>query len=542
MRATAVSDTQTVAPAVTSLSAWTPFGERPFLVIWTATVIANIGSWMYNVASGWLMLDLNPSPLMVSMVQVANALPMFLFAVPAGALIDIVDRRQFLIVSESTITLMTAVFAALVWSKHISAASLLGLSFLIAVGSAFTAPAWQAVVGQLVPKAQLPVAVAANSVGINVSRAVGPALGGAVAVAFGIAAPFWITAFSNLAVIFALIWWHPPTKERNRLPAESFGSAFRTGVRHAQHNPALRSTLVRAVAFFFFASAYWALLPLVANEQIHGGAGLYGVLLGAIGAAAIATSFFLRRLRLALGANRLLAAASLTTGIATALFALAHNPVLGTIASIVAGGAWIAAVSSLNISAQVSLPDWVRGRGLAMYVAVMFGSLTVGSAAWGEIAGLTSASTALLLASLGTLTAIPATWNWKVQASATLDLTPSNHWPQIDAIHEGEPDRGPVLVTVEYCIDVAKARGFLQAMGEFAGERMRDGAYGWQIFEDPAAKGRYLEVFLTDTWSGHLRQHERVTHEDQTREQILRNFNVGDGPTVRHLIAVRSNE
>jgi hypothetical protein len=177
-----------------------------------------------------------------------------------------------------------------------------------------------------------------------------------------------------------------------------------------------------------------------------------------------------------------------------------------------------------------------------MYVAVMFGSLTVGSAAWGEIAGLTSASTALLLASLGTLTAIPATWNWKVQASATLDLTPSNHWPQIDAIHEGEPDRGPVLVTVEYCIDVAKARGFLQAMGEFAGERMRDGAYGWQIFEDPAAKGRYLEVFLTDTWSGHLRQHERVTHEDQTREQILRNFNVGDGPTVRHLIAVRSNE
>jgi predicted MFS family arabinose efflux permease len=533
-----VSKAPGVEPVPSVISAWAPFAERPFLVIWTATVIANIGSWMYNVASGWLMLSLDPSPLMVSMVQVANALPMFLFAVPAGALIDIVDRRRFLIVSESAITLLAAVFAALVWANRISTPSLLGLSFLIAVGSAFTAPAWQAVVGRLVPKAQLPVAVAANSVGINVSRAVGPALGGALTVALGIGAPFWVNAFSNVAVIFALIWWRPSRKEPSPLPAESFGSALRTGIRHALHNPNLQSTLVRAVAFFFFASAYWALLPLVANGQLHGGPALYGMLLGAIGAAAITSSFFLRWLRLTLGANALLAVASLATGVATSLFAVAHSPSVGIIASLIAGTAWIAAVSSLNISAQVSLPDWVRGRGLAMYVACMFGSLTLGSAVWGEVAALAGPPTGLLLAAVGTLVAIPLTWRWKVQGAAAVDLSPSHHWPILDVPPDIAPDRGPLLVTIEYCVEAANRDAFLRAMGAFADERKRDGAYDWQLFEDPAAKTRFLEIFFTDSLSDHLRQHERVTHADEALERIVQRFHSGEGPHVRHLIAI----
>lgn len=531
-------DARAATPLPTSFSAWAPFGEPPFLVIWTATVVANIGAWMYNVASGWLMLSLNASPLMVSMVQVANALPMFLFAIPAGALIDIVDRRRFLIAGESAITVVSAVFATLVWSHQISPPSLLGLSFLIAVGSAFTAPAWQALVSQLVPEAQLPVAVAANSVGINVSRAVGPALGGAVAVAFGIGAPFWVNAVSNLGVIFALIWWQSPRKPPSPLPPESFASSLRTGIRHARHNSYLRSTLVRATAFFFFASAYWALLPLVASAQLHGGPALYGVLLGAIGAAAITASFFLRRLRIAFGANWLLAAASLATGVATALFAVSRDPIIGVLASLVAGAAWISAVSSLNISAQVSLPDWVRGRGLAMYVAVMFGSLTAGSALWGEVAAVAGPASGLLLAAFGILISIPLTWRWKVQTAAAVDLTPSHHWPTLDLIRDVTPDRGSVLVTIEYCIDPANRVNFLRAVAVAADERTRDGAYDWRLFEDPAADGIFLESFVTDSWSGHLRQHDRVTKADQRLEQAVRQFQIGDDPRVRHLIEI----
>src|SRR5882762_3920723 len=168
-------------------SAWAPFRHHAFALIWTATVVSNVSGWMYNVASGWLMTSLDPDPFIVSMVQVANSLPMFLFAIPAGALVDIIDRRRFLIYGESTITIVSTAFAALVWLHLITPGSLLLFSFIVTVGSAMTAPAWQSVVAQLVPKPDLPSAVAANSVGINVSRALGPALGGVIVGALGIA-------------------------------------------------------------------------------------------------------------------------------------------------------------------------------------------------------------------------------------------------------------------------------------------------------------------------------------------------------------------
>ena len=208
----------TPAPAHAAASAWAPFRHRTFAVIWVATVVSNIGGWMYSVASGWLMTSLDADPLFVSLVQVANNLPMFLFAIPAGALVDIVDRRLFLIIGETAVTVTSAAFAVLVWLHLITPWSLLVFSFLVTVASAVTAPAWQAVVPQLVPKPELPSAIAANSVGINVSRAVGPALGGLMVVAFGIAAPFWVNAVSNVGVIAALIRWNPPKRSGPTLP------------------------------------------------------------------------------------------------------------------------------------------------------------------------------------------------------------------------------------------------------------------------------------------------------------------------------------
>src|SRR5580698_2116746 len=308
----AASQQHTAAPA------GTPFRHRAFAVIWIATVISNIGGWMYNVASGWLMTNLDPNAFIVSMVQVANSLPMFLFAIPAGALADIVNQRRFLIFGESAITITSIAFAALVWLHLITPVTLLVFSFVVTVGSAMTAPAWQSVVAKLVPKQDLPGAVAANSVGINVSRAIGPALGGIIVGALGIAAPFWVDAVSNIGVIAALIWWHAPKKSGSPLPPEPFGSAVRTGLRYARYNSFLSATLIRTIAFFVFGSAYWALLPLVARTQIVGGPALYGVLLGAIGAAAVGGAFVLRRFREKLGANALVAAATIGTALATA--------------------------------------------------------------------------------------------------------------------------------------------------------------------------------------------------------------------------------
>jgi MFS family permease len=518
------------------------FHYRIFAVIWTATVVSNIGTWMYNVASGWLMLSLNPDPFVVSMVQVANALPMFLFALPAGALVDIVDQRRFLIAGESAITITSTLFAALVWLHLIGPRSLLILSFIVAAGSAITAPAWQAVVTQLVPKAELGSAVAANSVGINVSRAVGPALGGMIVAALGLAAPFWLDAFSNIGVIAALIWWRPARKRIVQLPAESFGNALRTGIRHARHNAHLAATLVRTVGFFIFASAYWALLPLVARDQIAGGPAIYGVLLAAIGASAVVGALFLKRLKSRLGSDRLLAAATMATAVAMGSFAAAHVPVTAIVASLIAGASWIAAVSSLNVSAQVALPDWVRGRGLAMYVTMMFGALTIGSAIWGELAAIVGLRAALCTAAVGAIAAIPLTWRWKLQTGANVDFSPSMHWPEPITVHAVEPDRGPVLITIEYRIDPISRKSFLHALHRYSRERRRDGAYDWGIFEDAAIEGRFIETFYVDSWLEHLRQHQRVTKSDRVLEEAVRRFEIGGGPKTTHLLSARNGD
>ena len=500
-------------------------------------MVANIGAWMYSAASGWLMTSLSPDPFIVSLVQVATSLPMFLFALPAGALADIVDRRRFLMVAEGAYTLVSAVFAALVSLNMVTPANLLLFTFLIGAGSALTAPAWQAIVPQLVPRQALHAALAANSTGINVSRAVGPALGGLVTGRVGIAAPFWINAIGNLAVIGALFWWCPPNTRPRHLPAERFGSAIRVGFRHARSNWHLRATLIRAVSFFLFACAYWALLPLVVRSQIAGGPQLYGILLGAIGGGAVGGALMLPSLKARLGPDGLVAAGTLGTAAALVLYGLAHDAPTALIASLLAGMSWIAVLSVLNVSAQVALPEWVRGRGLAMFVTVFFGAVTLGSALWGQIATIAGLPIAHFIAAGCGLIAVPLTWRWKLQTGVEIDLSPSMHWPAPITAFDVEHERGPVLVTVEYRIDPVNSEPFLHAIDRLGHERRRDGAYAWGVFEDAAEPGRYLETFLVELWLEHLRQHERVTKADRVMQEGVERFHLNGEPRVTHFIA-----
>jgi MFS family permease len=526
--------------AAKALSPASAFHHPVFTVVWTATLISNVGSWMYSAASGWLMTSLNPDPLIVSLVQAASSAPVVLFALPAGAFADIFDKRKYLIVIEILTTAVSALYAAIVGLGLANSGNLLLFTFLIGSVWALSAPAWQAVVPQLVPKDDLPAAVAANSVGVNISRALGPALGGAVIIAMGIAAPFWINAVSNLAVVGALLWWRPQKAARTILPAERFGRAIGAGLRYARNSPPLRATLIRAAGFFLFASAYWALLPLVARERLASGPELYGVLLGAIGAGAVVGAFVMPQLKLKLGPDRLAALGLLGTAVTLALYGLARDPVTALVASVLAGISWIAVLATLTVSAQVSLPDWVRARGLALFTTVFFGCLTLGSAVWGELAKVLGLPAAHFLAAAGAVVAIPATWRWKLQAGTGVDLTPSMHWPAPIVAESIEQDRGPVLVTVEYRIRPQDRDAFLQTLEPLGKERRRDGAYRWGVFEDTAEPGRMVEIFLVESWMEHLRQHERVTNADRIVEDCVQRFQMSGGPKVTHFIAAES--
>jgi MFS family permease len=506
-------------------------------VVWLATVVSNIGGWMSSAASGWLMTSLDPDPLTVSLVQAATSLPMFLLALPAGALADIVDRRRLLIAVECSITAVGIVVAVLVGLGLVTPILLLALTFLANGCEALIAPAWQAIVPQLVSKSELNPAIAANGVGINISRAIGPALGGIVIGVAGMAAPFWADALSNLAVIAALVWWRSSQKAPPHFPAEKIRSAIRIGLRYGRNNSHLRATLVRAAGFFFFASAYWALLPLVARSQLAGGPELYGILLSAIGAGAIVGAICLSRMKLLLGPDLLVASGAAGTALALLLFGLAQDSAVALAASAIAGFCWIAVMSSLNISAQVALPEWVRGRGFALMVTVFFGAMTLGSAAWGEAAGLLGLPVTHFIAAAGAFAAIPLTWKWKLQTGSALDLTPSMHWLAPIVTGKVEAERGPVLVTVDYRIDPANRDPFLIALDRVGRERRRDGASSWGSFEDTAEAGRFVEFFLVDSWLEHLRQHERVTNADRHREEAVRRFQIGAAPKVTHFIA-----
>jgi len=517
---------------------WGVFGNLAFTVVLIASSASNVGFAMFDTSTNWLMTSLNPDPMMVSAVQVATTLPMFLLTLPAGALTDIIDARRLLIGAQLAVTAISVVFAAVVTLHLATPPVLLATTFCLGATGALAAPAWLVITPMLVPKQDLDSAIAINNASYNVSRAIGPAIGGLAIAAVSIALPFWCFCVGNLAVLAALLWWRAPLRAKETLPAERLFSAVRTGLRYARNNRDIDSTLIRAIAFFPFASAYWALLPLVARQQMHNGPEVYGILLGMIGVGSILGSLALNSLKARLGPDRLAALGTVGTILALALYGAARHPAIAGVASLVAGASWITMMTTLFVSAQVALPEWVRGRGLAIFLTVFFGAMTVGSAVWGKVASVEGLSTTLYVAAAGAAVGLILTLRWPLQGAAALDLTPSMHWRTPVFVHRVEDEEGPILLTVEYRIDPADAAAFLAVIHEIGLERKRDGAYAWGVFEDTRTRGRILETFLIQSLLELKHLRTRVTIADRMIEEQARAF-LKEPPKVTFLVSPR---
>ena len=426
-----------------------------FMVILIATSLSSVGLAMFDTGSAWMMTSLNPSPRLVSAVQVATTLPLFLLTLPAGALTDVVDPRRLLIVAQ---TARGRRFRSplRLWFRLGSRArlSLLATSFLMGMCGALAAPAWLLITALLVRRAELDSAIAIDTASYNVARAIGPAIAGYAIARFSIAVPFWCCCVGNLALLAALIWWRAPRRPKETLPAERLISAMTTGVRYVRYSREMDATLIRAIAFFPFASAYLALLPLVARSQDRAtGRRSMAQLMAAVGVGSIVATFALNWLKRRLGANGQAALGALGTVVSLFLLAAAREPVLALIASFISGAASIVALTTFFVSAQVALPEWVRGRGLAIFLTVYFGALTLGSAVWGEVATVKGVPFALYCAGVGTLIGLALTWGWKLQTSEAQDLTPSMRWRAPSFANRVADDGGPILAIIEYLID-----------------------------------------------------------------------------------------
>lgn len=532
----AVTPDEAIAPVPTAASPWQPLRQPLFRMLWIATVVSNIGSWMNDVGVNWTMLTLSADPLNVALVQAASSLPMFLFALPSGVLADIIDRRKYLLFSQLWVFIAATGLTLLSFTGHVTPLVLLIAAFLMSAGAAMSSPPFQAIVPDLVSKEELGPAIALNSLGINISRAIGPALGGLILSFAGPWMVFMLNALSVLGVAWVLYRWKEAPSVQ-RLPPEHFFSAVRAGLRYVHAAPVLRNVLVRTVAFFVFGSAGWALLPLVARRELGLGPGGYGIMLACIGVGAISGAVLLPRLRKRFNPDRLMVLASLMFAATMLALAFIRHFWLLNAFEFFTGFAWIAVLSTLNLGAQRSAARWVKARALAVYLTVFFGSMTLGSAVWGQLASRYGIPVSLCVATLGMALASLTVLRWRLDKDPDLNLDVSEisePVPALDIHH----DRGPMRVSYEYQIRQADAHAFTLCMQDMRRVRRRGGAINWAVYEDILQPGLFVETFVVGSWMEHLRQLERYTMNDQKIQNRVYAFHQAEQiPVARYLVA-----
>ncbi|WBO68798.1 MFS transporter [Streptomyces camelliae] len=515
-------------------SAWAPFAARVFRALWIAQLVSNIGSWMQTVGAQWLLVGHNAA--LVTLVQTASSLPVVLLALPSGVLADRYDRRRVLLAAQFAMLGVSTGLTVLAFADDLSPGLLLGLTFLLGCGTALMGPAWQAIQPELVERSQLGQAAALGAVNMNLARALGPALGGAVVAAAGAGWVFAFNAASYLGIAGVLTLWRRPSPQAPAGQSEKLLTALHAGRRYVWYAPGVRRVLLRTVLFIPGGGALWSLLPLVASRSLGLGSGGYGLLLGAVGVGAVGGAFVLPLVRRALGANGTLAAGAVVFAGVLAVLATTRIPWLAAVVLLPAGLAWIGVLSTLNTALQTRLPGWVRARGLAVYLLVFQGGQALAAPVWGALADGLGLTVSLLGGGGLLLAGAVSVRRWPLHDADAIDPTPSDHWPVPPLVFEPGPADGPVLVSVTYRVAPANRAAFTDCMDHVARSRRRTGALTWGLYQDGNDRERFIENYLVASWSEHLAQHHgRLTATDRRYEERARRLLVTDtAPEVTH--------
>jgi MFS family permease len=402
-----------------AISPWAPLGESLFRSLWIASVVSYTGTWMQNVGVGWLMTQMTMNPFMVGLVQAAGALPVFLVILPAGALADMVDRRRFLLVTQGWMVLASGTLGILTLTSCVGPWVLLLFTFLLGLGSVMNDPAWQAITPELVPREQHASAVALNSAGFNVARAVGPALGGVVVAAVGSGTTFLLNAASFFGVILFLYRWQRPT-EASATPRRVW-SAIGDGFAYVRESSLAKSVLLRTGTFSVAAASMLALMPIIARPF---GARGYGVLLGCFGLGALIGAAALPRVREKLSVDGVVVVAILVFAGMTFASGRAQTFALLCVVMLVSGVAWIGILACLNVAAQTMCPSYLRARALSMYLLVLQGGMAVGATLWGAVAKQIGIANALAVAAVVLACGVMALRGHRITASE-LEMAPA---------------------------------------------------------------------------------------------------------------------
>ncbi|MDO5370019.1 MFS transporter [Paracoccus sp. (in: a-proteobacteria)] len=517
-------------------SALAPFRHKAFRTLWAATLVSNFGGLVQAVGAAWMMTQLTDSATLVALVQASNTLPIMLFALLSGALADIFERKRLLLIALGVMSSVSLFLAVVANNGWLDPYSLLALTFLIGLGQALYNPPWQASMGDLVPRADLPAAVTLNSVGFNLMRSVGPAAGGLIVAAFGAAAAFAVNAFSYVPLLFALIRWKPPPRVRNA-PPEPLAPAIAAGLRYVALSPNLMRVLARGALFGFSAVAILALLPLIATGHPEGGSLTLGLLLGCYGLGAILGAASNSRVRERMNNENVVRVAFMGFALSCLLIASTDNVYLQGLALLPAGASWVLALSLFNVTVQLSTPRWVVARALALYQTATFGGMAAGSWLWGMLADMQGVDAALAWAA-GLLIFGAVIGHWFSQPEfGKLDLDPAGQFrkPQLALDLRGRS--GPIVVMVDYLIHPEDTPEFLRLMARRRAIRRRDGARNWALLRDLENPRVWSESYHLATWDDYVRHNLRRTKSDNEVTVALRALHRGQGdPRVHRMI------
>ncbi|MFD1794426.1 MFS transporter [Paracoccus aurantiacus] len=523
-----------------SVSTFAPFRHPAFRTLWTATLVSNFGGLVQAVSAAWLMTQLTTNATLIALVQASNTLPIMLFALVSGALSDIFDRRQIMMAAISFMAAMSALLAFVAWTGSITPWLLLAFTFLIGLGQALYNPPWQASMGDLVPRDDLPQAVTLNSVGFNLMRSVGPAAGGLIVAAWGAAMGFIVNAFSYVPLLIAMSRWKPGYPPRTTA-REPFVSAVGAGLRYVALSPNLVRVLTRACAFGLAAATLMALLPLVAKSHPGGGSLLFGILLGCFGAGAIIGALTNTRIRARFSNEWIVRLGMILFAAAMTILGLSSNVWVQALAIFPAGMAWVIVLSLFNVSVQLSTPRWVVARALALYQTVTFGGMAAGAWLWGSVAQAYGFEMALLGAACALLFAAAIGFFLPMPEFSQSDLSPANRFREPVLGLDLRGRSGPIMIMVDYHIAPEDTEEFLSLMVKRRDIRRRDGARSWVLLRDLEKPDHWSESYHIATWDDYIRHNTRRTVTDSSVTEALHRLHLDDGGPHVHRLIERHN-
>ncbi len=516
-------------------SAVEPLRYPAFRALWAANIFSASGTFIQAVAASWLMLEMTNSNTWVGWMVASATLPLFFFSLAAGALADMFSRTKLMLIAQGIMGGSATAMAVLTYLDAINPPLLLGLGLLLGVGLALNLPSWQALVPDLVPRGLVASAVALNSAAFNAARAVGPAIGGFVILAYGAATGFAINSVTYVAMIAVLFAIGAQLAVRER-DSVSMRSAITLGLRFARFTPSFSRLLTLVALFAITSASVQALLP---NHTKHlgGSEATFGILLGAMGAGALIGAFLRPRIFQRFEKNSIPTTITLF-GLAGVLLGLAPNVVVAFVAMLFVGFFWLLTLSTLNASAQLMAPEWIRGRAMSLYTLAFAGILPIGSIVSGMVADQVGTDISLTIF-CATAVAIGVS-SPRFRIPRIDDIETPEFTGDLTRSHEGEAslEGGPVIVLNTWQIDESDFVPFVEVMNQIRLVRLSTGAYRWRLFRSTADPTRLTELFAVEGWEEHLAQHTRI--DDASRALILkaRVFDRANGPRTRHLIAI----